>query len=56
MRGLYTPGAAVAAALTGVGELAYRVAEGELEVGEVALDRLVRALTDLAAGAGLIEN
>ncbi len=46
--------AAVAAALTGVGELAYRVAEGELTIDPAGIDRLTRALAGLAVGAGLV--
>lgn len=46
--------AAVAAALVGVGELAYRVAEGELTIDAAGIDRLTRALAGLAVGAGLV--
>jgi len=47
--------AAVAAALTGVGELAYRHAEGELIVDDAAVDRITQALAAMAVGGGLIE-
>lgn len=46
--------AAVAAALTGVGELAYRHAEGELVVDGAAVDRIAQAVAGMAVAGGLI--
>lgn len=46
--------AAVAAALTGVGELAYRHAEGELVVDSAGVDRIAQAVGAMAVGGGLI--
>lgn len=46
--------AGVAAALTGVGELAYRYAEGELDVDAGVVDRISQAVAGMAVAGGLV--